>query len=155
MSRAALVSFVVVVIVAAGYNHDLEPAPLKIYVGVKGKAADGSEIAADANERDQFLARNGLLYGKIYGLALALAPPQAQAQPAQAQQRLGLLEGRIRIADLPARIQPHIDASIGQLLLGPKSMVPDTTIVSIYYADRRSHPAPARWRQTHRPPRWR
>ncbi|MEX1344845.1 MAG: calcium-binding protein [Candidatus Limnocylindrales bacterium] len=60
-----------VVIVAAGYNHDLEPAPLKIYVGVKGKAADGSEIAADANERDQFLARNGLLYGKLYGLALA------------------------------------------------------------------------------------
>ena len=60
-----------VVVVLAGYNHDLEPAPLKIYVGVKGLAADGTEIAADANERDQFLARNGLLYGKIYGLALA------------------------------------------------------------------------------------
>ena len=59
-----------VVVVAAGYNHDLEPAPLKIYVGAKGMDADGSEIAADAPERDQFLARNGLLYGKLYGLAL-------------------------------------------------------------------------------------
>ena len=60
-----------VVVVLAGYNHDLEPAPLKIYVGVKGLAADGSELAADASEHDQFLARNGLLHGKIYGLALA------------------------------------------------------------------------------------
>ncbi len=60
-----------VVVVLAGYNHDLEPAPLKVYVGVKGLAADGSELAADASERDQFLARNGLLHGRIYGLALA------------------------------------------------------------------------------------
>ena len=58
-------------IVASGYNHDIEPAPLKIYVGVKGKDAAGNPIAADASERDQFLARNGLLYGKLYGLALA------------------------------------------------------------------------------------
>ncbi|HZW01496.1 MAG TPA: hypothetical protein VFF55_08000, partial [Candidatus Deferrimicrobium sp.] len=59
-----------VVIVLAGYNHDVEPAPLKIYVGRKGLDASGAPIAADAPERDQFLARNGLLYGKIYGLAL-------------------------------------------------------------------------------------
>lgn len=60
-----------VVVVLAGYNHDLEPAPLKIYVGQKGLDAAGEAIAADANERDQFLARNGLLHGKIYGMALA------------------------------------------------------------------------------------
>ena len=59
-----------VAVVLAGYNHDLEPAPLKIYIGVKGKDADGSDLAADAPERDQFLGRNGLLYGQIYGLAL-------------------------------------------------------------------------------------
>ena len=60
-----------VVIVAAGYNHGQEPAPNRIYVGMKDRAADGSKINyATANERDAFLARNGLLYGKIYGLAL-------------------------------------------------------------------------------------
>jgi hypothetical protein len=59
-----------VAIVLAGYNHDEEPAPLKIYIGRKGLDADGSELAVDAPERDQFLARNGLLYGQIYGLAL-------------------------------------------------------------------------------------
>ena len=60
-----------VVVVAAGYNFDREPAPLKIYVGVKGLDASGNPVAADANERDQFLARNGLLFGKLYGLAVA------------------------------------------------------------------------------------
>ena len=61
-----------VVIVAAGYNHGQEPAPNRIYVGIKDRRADGSKINyATANERDAFLARNGLLYGKIYGLALA------------------------------------------------------------------------------------
>ena len=61
-----------VVIVAAGYNHDQEPAPNRIYVGIKDRQADGSKINyASANGRDAFLARNGLLYGKIYGLALA------------------------------------------------------------------------------------
>ncbi|MBN2629683.1 MAG: hypothetical protein JXR75_03970 [Rhodobacteraceae bacterium] len=60
-----------VVIVLAGYNFDIEPAPLKIYVGRKGLDAAGNPVAADASERDQFLARNGLLHGKIYGLALA------------------------------------------------------------------------------------
>ena len=60
-----------VVIVAAGYNHDLEPAPLKIYVGLKGAGVDGEPIGDDANERDRFLARNGLLHGRLYGLAVA------------------------------------------------------------------------------------
>lgn len=62
-----------VVVVLAGYNHDLEPAPLKIYVGRKGLDADGDPVdqAGDAPERDKFLARNGLLFGKIYGLAIA------------------------------------------------------------------------------------
>jgi hypothetical protein len=55
-----------VVIVAAGYNHGQESAPNRIYVGIKNRAADGSEINyATANQRDAFLARNGLLYGKI------------------------------------------------------------------------------------------
>ena len=61
-----------VVIVAAGYNHDLEPAPLKIYIGKKGADVDGLPISADAPQRDQFLARNGLLHGKIYGVAAAM-----------------------------------------------------------------------------------
>ncbi|MEO1732569.1 MAG: calcium-binding protein [Pseudomonadota bacterium] len=60
-----------VVIVAAGYNHGFEPAPLKIYVGKKGADVDGLPIASDAPERDQFLARNGLLFGKLYGAAVA------------------------------------------------------------------------------------
>ncbi|MEM7710827.1 MAG: calcium-binding protein [Pseudomonadota bacterium] len=60
-----------VVAVLAGYNHDVEPAPLKIYVGLKGAGVDGRPLAEDANDRDQFLARNGLLHGKIYGLAVA------------------------------------------------------------------------------------
>lgn len=54
-----------VVLVAAGYNHGLEPAPLKIYVGVKGKNADGTL-------GDGFLARNGLAYGRLYGLTISL-----------------------------------------------------------------------------------
>ena len=61
-----------VVIVAAGYNHGQEPAPNRIYVGIKDRLADGTKINyATANERDAFLARNGLLHGKIYGLALS------------------------------------------------------------------------------------
>ena len=60
-----------VVLVMSGYNHDQEPVPNRIYVGVKDKLADGSAIDYDtANERDSFLARNGLLHGKTYGLAL-------------------------------------------------------------------------------------
>lgn len=60
-----------VVLVLSGYNHDIEPAPLKIYVGKKGVDAAGNAVGSGASERDQFLARNGLLFGKIYGLALA------------------------------------------------------------------------------------
>lgn len=60
-----------VVLVLAGYNHGIEPAPLKIYIGRKGLDAAGNPIAADASDRDQFLGRNGLLHGKIYGLAVA------------------------------------------------------------------------------------
>ena len=60
-----------VVLVMAGYNHGEEPAPLRIYVGRKGLDAAGNEVGADASQRDQFLARNGLLNGKIYGLAVA------------------------------------------------------------------------------------
>jgi hypothetical protein len=54
-----------VIMVAAGYNHGLEPAPLKIYVGVKGRNADGTA-------GDGFLARNGLAYGRLYGLSISL-----------------------------------------------------------------------------------
>ncbi|MGR3484964.1 MAG: hypothetical protein ACU0BF_06425 [Paracoccaceae bacterium] len=60
-----------VVMVLAGYNHGVEPAPLKIYVGLKGAGVDGQPLAEDASERDRFLARNGLLHGQIYGLAVA------------------------------------------------------------------------------------
>ena len=34
-----------VVMVLAGYNHGQEPAPNKIYVGLKGKAANGTDIS--------------------------------------------------------------------------------------------------------------
>lgn len=60
-----------VAIVLAGYNHDEEPAPLKIYIGKKGVDADGNALSVDANERDNFLGSNGLLHGKIYGLAVS------------------------------------------------------------------------------------
>ena len=33
-----------VVIVTSGYNHGQEPAPLKVYVGMKDSNADGSMI---------------------------------------------------------------------------------------------------------------
>lgn len=61
-----------VVIVTSGYNHDQEPSPLKVYVGMKDRLPDGSMIDyATANERDSFLARNGLLFGKLFGLAVS------------------------------------------------------------------------------------
>ena len=86
-----------VALVAAGYNHNSEPAPNRIYIGEKDKQADGSAfdyiapVTADFNlgdeffsdqeranfdaataayNRDAFLARNGLLHGRLYGLAL-------------------------------------------------------------------------------------
>ena len=61
-----------VVIVAAGYNHDINPAPLKVYVGRKGYNAAGNQINFDdpnLSERDRFLGSNGLLYGQLYGMA--------------------------------------------------------------------------------------
>ena len=61
-----------VVIVASGYNHDINPAPLKVYVGRKGYDAAGNEINLDnpnLSERDRFLGANGLLYGQLYGMA--------------------------------------------------------------------------------------
>lgn len=59
-----------VVVVLSGYNLQVEPAPLKIYVGRKGYDAAGNAIDySTASARDAFLARNGLLYGKIYGMA--------------------------------------------------------------------------------------
>ena len=59
-----------VVMVTSGYNHGLEPAPLKIYVGRKGYDAEGNEITDEHSERDQFLGRNGLLWGQLYGQTL-------------------------------------------------------------------------------------
>ena len=60
-----------VVIVLSGYNHFEDSAPLKVYVGRKGVDADGVALTDGANDRDTFLGNNGLLYGKIYGLAVA------------------------------------------------------------------------------------
>ena len=62
-----------VVIVAAGYNHDMQVAPLKVYVGRKGLDAAGNAITDSANTRDKFLANNGLLYGQLYGMAATTA----------------------------------------------------------------------------------
>jgi hypothetical protein len=57
--------------VLSGYNHD-KSVPNRIYIGIKDKLADGTAINYNtASERDSFLARNGLLHGKIYGLALS------------------------------------------------------------------------------------
>ena len=77
-----------VVIVASGYNHDVNPAPIKVYVGRKGLDAAGNQINfTDVNlsERDRFLGANGLLYGQLYGMAanaatytsLGIASPNA------------------------------------------------------------------------------
>jgi Ca2+-binding RTX toxin-like protein len=65
-----------VVIVASGYNHEINPAPLKVYVGRKGVDASGKSIdqaSTSVSERDKFLARNGLLYGQLYGMAATAA----------------------------------------------------------------------------------
>ena len=60
-----------VVLVVAGYNLEVEPAPMKIYIGKKGVDAHGNPLTEDASQRDSFLGRNGLLYGQIYGMAAA------------------------------------------------------------------------------------
>ncbi|MEY4806363.1 MAG: hypothetical protein RLZZ206_752 [Cyanobacteriota bacterium] len=65
-----------VVVVASGYNHDINPAPIKIYVGRKGLDAAGNQINFDnpnLSERDRFLGSNGLLYGQLYGMAASAA----------------------------------------------------------------------------------
>lgn len=49
--------------------------PARIYIGVKGKLEDGS----DAPE-DDFLARNGLKYGRMYGYAVDMGEPVRQSQ---------------------------------------------------------------------------
>ncbi|MGB3668901.1 MAG: hypothetical protein WA984_02230 [Phormidesmis sp.] len=58
-----------VVLVTSGYNLEIEPAPMQIYIGKKGVDANGDELAEDASDRDSFLGRNGLLYGQLYGMA--------------------------------------------------------------------------------------
>ena len=59
-----------VVLVMSGYNLEVEPAPLKIYIGKKDFDASGNAIDyGTASERDAFLARNGLLFGQLYGMA--------------------------------------------------------------------------------------
>ncbi|MGB3790010.1 MAG: calcium-binding protein [Phormidesmis sp.] len=58
-----------VVMVMAGYNLEVEPAPMKIYIGKKGVDANGNALSEDASDRDSFLGRNGLLYGQLYGMA--------------------------------------------------------------------------------------
>jgi hypothetical protein len=56
-----------VLMVMAGCNHGGEPAPLRLYVGKKGVDANNQKVDQNgsASQRDKFLARNGLLYGKI------------------------------------------------------------------------------------------
>ncbi len=56
-----------VLMVMAGYNHGVEPAPLRLYVGKKGVDANNQKVDQNgsASQCDKFLARNGLLYGKI------------------------------------------------------------------------------------------
>jgi hypothetical protein len=49
------------------WTQDIHPA--RIYVGIKGKMEDGSDAPAD-----DFLARNGLRYGAMYGYAVDMDP---------------------------------------------------------------------------------
>lgn len=46
------------------YVNPQNICPARIYIGMKGKMEDGSDAPAD-----DFLARNGLRYGKVYGFA--------------------------------------------------------------------------------------
>ena len=47
------------------YTWTRDIVPFRIYVGVKGKLEDGSDAPAD-----DFLARNGFKYGKLYGFSI-------------------------------------------------------------------------------------
>ena len=89
-----------VVVVTSGYNHGQEPSPLKVYVGMKDRNADGSKIDyATANERDSFLARNGLLFGKLYGMAVTNeTAAQLVGEPNPASK---MIDDYIRDADAP------------------------------------------------------
>ncbi|WP_131726421.1 calcium-binding protein [Cognatishimia activa] len=93
-----------VVVVTSGYNHGQEPSPLKVYVGMKDRLADGSVIDyATANERDSFLARNGLLFGKLYGMAVTTdvaATLVAEPNPAEK-----MIDDYIQNADAPASFE--------------------------------------------------
>jgi len=89
-----------VVVVTSGYNHGQEPSPLKVYVGMKHRNADGSMIDyATANERDSFLARNGLLFGKLYGMAVTNeTAAELVSEPNPASK---MIDDYIRDADAP------------------------------------------------------
>lgn len=50
------------------YTWTKNIVPFRVYVGVKGKLEDGSVAPPD-----DFLARNGLKYGKIYGFAIPMS----------------------------------------------------------------------------------
>jgi len=50
------------------YVNPENVCPARIYVGLKGKMEDGSDAPAD-----DFLARNGLRYGKVYGFAIDMS----------------------------------------------------------------------------------
>ncbi len=89
-----------VVVVTSGYNHGQEPAPLKVYVGMKDRLADGSKIDyASANERDSFLARNGLLFGKLYGMAVTT--DTAASLVAEPNPAAKMIDAYIQNADAP------------------------------------------------------
>jgi len=103
-----------VVIVCAGYNFDqpVDTAPLRIYVGKKGVDENNEPVdqEGDASERDKFLARNGLLYGKVYGMALAnddyavlnLALPDLDALLAGNKAGQQMFEKYLQDGDAPA-----------------------------------------------------
>ena len=60
-----------VVMVLSGYNYYYDPAPIRIYIGQKGVNAQGESIDNQTSSaQEQFLARNGLLHGQIYGLSI-------------------------------------------------------------------------------------
>merc|ERR1719242_1361795 len=51
------------------YVNPVNVCPVRIYIGMKGKMEDGSDAPAD-----DFLARNGLRFGQVYGFATDMAP---------------------------------------------------------------------------------
>ncbi len=93
-----------VVIATSGYNHGQEPSPLKVYVGMKHRDADGSVIDyKKANQRDRFLARNGLLYGKLYGMAVTLETASNLVSKPDAKHRM--LDDYVTDANAPKDFQ--------------------------------------------------